>query len=142
MSVLLERSKKRIADFYKSENGIVIPMRMVFDATLNPSEKLILNLLGTLCRQTAENVTTQGQYYTTMNNNELATIAGGVSLRSIHRHLNVYKRLGFVITTLENSPTPNFRTIYLTPKGVKYIFNIEVDETFTMTKAIKDKMYV
>lgn len=131
-SILLERHKERVTTFYRSVEGLVIPMRLLFDSAYSGGEKVMLALIGELCRQTSENPDTLGQWYTIFTNGEIEYMVGGISLRSLHRYFKKFRNAGLIISQIENSPTPNFRTLYLTPKGVKYLYNLDVAESVTM----------
>lgn len=138
---LPERSKKRIMEFYREADGVSIPIHLIFDSEFSPSEKVGLSLIAQLCMATSLRNESLGQYWTDFTNGELDRILGGVSVRSLHRHFKKFRQKGLIKVDITNSPRPNSRTIYMTPKGVKYFFNLDVGESITVSKTSNTVIY-
>ena len=135
---LPRRSQERIKRFYGDVEGLSIPVKVVFDSEFSPSEKLCLTLISQLCWANAAQF--ENQFWTDYTNNEIDTILGGVSLRSLHRHFQKFRRSGLIRVDIVNEPRPNYRKIHLTTKGIKYFFDIDVSESVTVEKS-RHQMY-
>jgi len=133
--VLTDRSKRRIKTFYRDTEGLSVPIKLVFDAEYSPSEKMCLTLICQLCWSHAAIHT--NQFETDFNNSEMDAILGGVSLRSLHRFMKKFRKNGLIDVEILQEPRPNYRKIYLTSKGIKYFFDLDIGESVTTRKRDK-----
>ena len=115
-------------------------LKVLFDNEYNPSEKVFMSLIF---QQAWENgmKLEDGQFWMDFTNGELGRIIGGASIRSLNRYLTKLKNKGLIRVTISNIPRLNYRRIYLTRKGIKYFFDLDMGESVTVV-ATNDTMII
>ena len=80
--------------------------------------------------------------WTDYTNWEMDNLIGGVSVRSVHRHLKRFREMGLIQVKLDYLPNQtNYRQIFLTSKGINYFFDIDMDDSIT-AKDKKDGIFL